>query len=175
MDIEAELRDLAARRDIQQAVMDYMRGQDRLLPDVQRRAFHDDAFVDAGLFSGGPDAYVAFAQTFLSACKASQHLVGQMDIRVEGDTATGEVYFLAWHRIVEDGEDKDLIVAGRYVDEYENRAGAWKIARRREIVDWARTDAPADDFLRGQPSLHRGGRGTADFGVSRDWPLPPRT
>jgi len=171
IDLEAEVRDLAARRDIHAAVHAYMRGQDRLLPDVQRRAFHDDAFVDAGLFAGGPDAYVDFAQGFLAQTRGSQHLIGQVDIRIDGDTAYGEVYFFAWHRVVEDGEDKDLMVAGRYVDQYENRDGGWKIARRREIVDWARTDPPADSFLKQQTALHLAGRGPADFSVSRDWPV----
>jgi SnoaL-like domain len=168
-DLAAEVRDLAARRDIQRAVQAYMRGQDRLLPDVQRSAFHDDADVDCGLFRGGPDAYVKFAQGFLAQTKGSQHLIGQHDIRVDGDVAHGEVYFIAWHRVVEDGVDKDLIVAGRYIDRYENRNGGWKIAKRRELVDWARTDAPADSFLAQQPLLHRARQDARDFSIVRDW------
>jgi len=37
LDIESVVRDLAARRDIYDAICSYMRGQDRLLPEVQRR------------------------------------------------------------------------------------------------------------------------------------------
>jgi hypothetical protein len=39
MDIQAEVRDLAAGRDIYGAVCNYMRGQDRLMPALQRSAF----------------------------------------------------------------------------------------------------------------------------------------
>lgn len=157
--LRAEVADLAARRDIQQALNDYMRGQDRLLPDLQRQAFHDDAWVDCGLFAGRAADFVHFAQGFLAGCDASQHLIGQVDIKLEGKMARGEVYFFAQHRIIQDGEKFDLFVAGRYHDEYEDRGRGWKIARRQEIIDWARTDPAADGFLEENASLHLAGRG----------------
>jgi hypothetical protein len=169
-DIESEVRDLAARRDIYDAICNYMRGQDRLLPEVQRRAFHDDAFVDCGLYAGSADGFVSFAQGFLAAVKYSQHLIGQVHIQVEGSIAHGEVYFIAQHRIVEAGIDKDLFVAGRYIDRYEDRGAGWKIAKRRELIDWARTDAASDSFLKEQTSIILGARGHADFSSVRDWP-----
>ncbi|WP_332671951.1 nuclear transport factor 2 family protein [Aromatoleum sp.] len=157
--LRAEVSDLAARRDIHKALNAYMRGQDRLLSDVQRSAFHGDAWVDCGLFAGRASDFIDFAQGFLAACDASQHLIGQVDIAVDGNKATGEVYFIAHHRITENGEKKDLFVAGRYHDEYEDRGDGWKITRRKEIVDWARTDAAADSFLKDQVGLHLAGRG----------------
>jgi len=170
-DLEAEVRDLAARRDIADACQRYMRGQDRLLPDVQLTAFHDDAYVDCGLYAGSAAGFVDFAQGFLRDLKASQHLIGQQQIEVHGDTADGEVYFMAWHRIVEQGEEKDLFVCGRYVDRYERRDGEWRISKRHELIDWARTDATSDDFMKANAHLLRlGGRGEGDFSVTRDWP-----
>lgn len=169
-DIEAEVRDLAARRDIMDACQRYMRGQDRLLPELHLSAFHEDAYVDCGLYAGSAAGFVEFAQGFLGELKGSQHLIGQSQIRIDGDSADGEVYFIAWHRIVEDGEDKDLFVAGRYVDRYEKRNGEWRIAKRRELIDWARTDPPTDGFLREYAGkLVLGGRGADDFSVTRDW------
>ena len=170
-DLEAEVRDLAARRDINAAIQRYVRGQDRLLPDVQLSAFHADAYVDCGLFAGSARGFVDFAQGFLRDLSASQHLIGQAQIDVHGDSADGEVYFIAWHRLVEDGEEKDLFVAGRYVDRYERRDGEWRIAKRRELIDWTRTDPAADGFMRAYADqLVVGGRGAADFSVTRDWP-----
>lgn len=157
--LHAEVADLAARRDIHQALNHYMRGQDRLLPETQRLAFHPDAWVDCGLFAGPAAEFIDFAQGFLAACDASQHLIGQVSITLDGRQAKGEVYFIAHHRITENGEKKDLFVAGRYHDEYEDRGHGWKIARRKEIVDWARTDAAADAFLKDQPALHLAARG----------------
>ncbi|WP_185267100.1 nuclear transport factor 2 family protein [Halopseudomonas xiamenensis] len=156
---ESVLEQLVAERGIRQAINRYMRGQDRLLPELQMSAFHEDAWVDCGLFAGPAAEFVGFAQGFLGDCDGSQHLIGQVDIEVSGDTAQGEVYFLAQHRITEDGEKKDLFVAGRYQDQYQCRDGRWAIIQRKEIVDWARTDAAADSFLAQQPSLHLARRG----------------
>jgi hypothetical protein len=128
MDIEREVRDLVARREILKAIHAYMRGQDRLDPALQLSAFHADADVDCGLLRGGPQAYTDFAQGLLSQMKASQHLVGQVDLTIDIDagTANGEVYFFAWHR-VEDGselgEAGDLLMAGRYIDDYALKDG----------------------------------------------------
>ncbi|MFD2136578.1 nuclear transport factor 2 family protein [Novosphingobium resinovorum] len=103
-DLEAEVRDLAARRDIADAAARYMRGLDRLEPDLQRSAFHDDAVVDCGLMKGSADEFVAFAQGFLADMNATHHLLGQSRIAVDGDGATGEWYFQAWHSVSsEDG------------------------------------------------------------------------
>lgn len=170
MNLEAEVRDLAARRDIHRAVCRYMRGQDRLDPNLHRSAFHDDAWVDCGLMNGTADEFVAFAQGFLADVAGSQHIIGQVDLEVHGDTASGEVYFYAWHRTMADGEAKDLMVAGRYVDEYACHGGDWRIVKRREIIDWARTDPASDGFLQENPVLRMGKRGGADFSQSRDWP-----
>jgi hypothetical protein len=168
-DLEAEVRDLAARRDIYDAVCRYMRGQDRLDPVLHRSAFHDDAYVDCGLMAGTADEFVDFAQGFLADLEGSQHIIGQVRFDVRGDEASGEVYFYAWHRIQEDGEAKDLSVAGRYVDEYACRNGEWRIVKRREIVDWARTDPASDDFFAANPSIVRAGRRGTDFSEMRNW------
>lgn len=169
-DLEAEVRDLAARRDIHDALCRYMRGQDRLDPVLHRSAFHDDAWVDCGLMNGSADEFVSFAQGFLADIESSQHIIGQVQLSVDGDKASGEVYFYAYHRIHEDGEAKDLIVAGRYIDEYACRNGDWRIMRRKELVDWARTDPAADAFLKDN-DLPRGGRRGQDFGQTRAWPV----
>jgi hypothetical protein len=169
-DLEAQVRDLAARRDIHDALCRYMRGQDRLDPELHRSAFHDEAYVDCGLMAGTADEFVEFAQGFLAQLEGSQHIIGQVQLDVRGDEASGEVYFYAWHRLVENGEPKDLSVAGRYVDEYAYRNGEWRILKRREIVDWARTDRAADDFLAANSHLPRGARRGLDFSQTRDWP-----
>ena len=166
--LEAEVRDLVARRDINAAIQRYMRGQDRLLPELQKTAFHDDAYVDCGLYAGSASGFVDFAQGFLAQMRGSQHLIGQVTIEVAGDVANGEVYFIAWHRLVEDDTEKDLFVCGRYIDRYEQRGGAWRIADRRELIDWARTDPAADGFLKENAAkLLMAGYGKEDLSFGR--------
>jgi hypothetical protein len=169
-DLEAEVRDLCARRDINDAIQRYMRGQDRLDPDLHISAFHDDAWVDCGLMNGSAREFVDFAQGFLAELESSQHIIGQVRIEMRGDEADGEVYFYAWHRISEDGEPKDLSVAGRYIDLYTCNNGEWRISKRKEIVDWARTDAASDSFFAQNPMVPVGKRRGEDFSQTRSWP-----
>ena len=169
-DLEAEIRDLAARRDINDALCRHMRGQDRLDPELHISAFHQDAYVNCGLMAGTAQEFVDFAQGFLAELESSQHIIGQVQIDVRGDEASGEVYFYAWHRISENGEPKDLSVAGRYIDEYSCKNGEWRIQKRYEIVDWARTDPASDSFFAANPMVPTGKRRGADFSQIRNWP-----
>lgn len=166
----AMLKELYARHCIDQAIDTYIRGQDRLDPALQRSAFHDDAYVDCGVFAGGPDGYVDFAQTALRNYEFSHHLLGQKSIRIEGDVAYGEVYLFAWHRKGTGEDAMDVIIGARYVDQYEDRGDGWKIARRREIMDWGREIPAADDFFTSNLAFHFGRRDGQDFSETRDWP-----
>ena len=149
-----EIRDLSRR---------YMRGLDRLDLDLLGSVFADDATVDYGFFQGSATDFVEFAHQALRDHLANHHLIGQMLIEVHGDRAVGEIYFQAFHRIIEQGEEKDLFIAGRYVDRYVRRDGAWKISFRSEINDWARTDPAADVFFQTNTAAIRGARAPDDY------------
>ncbi len=165
---EKKIRDLIAREEIYNLLCDYMHAQDRLDPILHRSVFHDDATTDYGAYVGGPDGFVAFAQGILNEHLANHHMIGQAKIEIEGDIGFGEVYFQAHHRGVENGEEQDLFVSGRYVDRYEKRAGIWKIAHRSERVDWVRSEPRADGWLKGSPRMPWGARGAADLSNQRE-------
>lgn len=169
-DLESEIRDLAARRDITDAVHRYLRGLDRLDPALLRTAFHDDAWIDCGLMAGDADAFVAFAQDLLAGMEATHHLLGQVQIETRGDTATGECYFQAWHGSRDEaGQPRDLFIAGRYVDEYACKNGEWRIAKRKLITDWVKDDPADHGFYAANPTTCRAGRRGEDFSDTRDW------
>lgn len=146
---QKRLHDILARDEIYQLCCTYMRGQDRLDPVAHRSVFWDDARLSYGIYEGGPDGFVEFAQGALTPHLSNHHMIGQVQIEVEGDEAYGEVYYQAFHRIKEeDGAETDLFVSGRYVDRYERRGGVWKIAYRSELVDWVRSEPAADDWFK---------------------------
>lgn len=148
------LNELLDKQEIVELSYRYMRGLDRLDRELQMAVFFEDASTDYGFFQGnGPD-FVDFAQNALKDHLANHHMLGQCLIELTGDDeAFGEIYFHAFHRIVENGQEMDLIIAGRYVDRYEKRDGVWKIAHRSEVNDWARTSPAADEWLKGSASL----------------------
>lgn len=153
------------REEIRELSRRYMRGLDRLDGDLLRSVFAADATVDYGFFQGGAADFVDFALGVLSDHLANHHFIGQMMVDVQGDTAVGEIYFQAFHRVVQDGEEKDLFIAGRYLDRYEKRAGLWRISFRSEVNDWSRTDPAADEALTGNPAAIIGKRAQDDYSM----------
>lgn len=157
-----ELEELLAREQIRTLSGTYMRGLDRLDMEALRSVFFDDAEMDYGFFKGGPDDFVAMCHGALKDHLANQHLVGQINIELHGNTAFGEVYFQAFHRVIEEGEERDLIIAGRYVDRYECRNSEWKISFRSEVNDWSTNVPASDSYFERAPTSLRGARKPED-------------
>lgn len=169
MDRDPAVQELLDKQALAELCMTYMRGLDRLDRTLVRRVYHDDATDDRGFFQGGPDAFADLAISMLAEHHFNHHMIGQMQFDIEGDVAFGEVYFQAYHRVVMDGAEKDLIIAGRYVDRYERRAGVWKIAHRTELNDWIRVDDAADAWFKTNMAEGlRGARAPDDLTCQRD-------
>ena len=159
---------VADKQEIYELSCTYMRGQDRLDPEAHRSVFWDDAWCAYGIYEGGPDGFVEFAQNALGPHKSNHHMIGQVQIDVQADEAFGEVYYQAFHRLVDEGGGEcDLFISGRYVDRYERRGGVWKIAYRSELVDWVRAEAAADASFRNSAML-AGGRKPDDALYDRE-------
>jgi hypothetical protein len=149
---ESELRALCAT---------YMRGLDRLDEALVRSVFADDATTHYGSFVGGADEMPAMAMRALSAYRTTQHQLGQINLWIDGDTATGEVYFQAFHQHATDGFDR--FICGRYIDRYARRDGRWLMTHRTEVVDWTRTEPIADEYFTLRPHTVRGERDRSDL------------
>lgn len=156
--------ELLAKQEISELSGTYMHGLDRLDRTALRSVFHDDATTDYGFFQGNPDEFVEMAYGALQSHDDNHHMLGQINIQLDGDIAFGEVYFQAFHRVhAEDGSLEDLFIAGRYVDRYERRAGGWKIAHRSEVNDWTRTEPAADAYFTQNTQSLRGARAPDDL------------
>ncbi len=153
------------REEIRELSRRYMRGLDRLDGELLGSVFAADATVDYGFFQGSGADFVEFALGVLKDHDANHHFIGQMMIDVDGDEAVGEIYFQAYHRVHQDGEAKDLFIAGRYLDRYQRRDGRWRISFRSEVNDWARTDPAADEALTGNPASIIGKRAPDDYSM----------
>ena len=151
--------DLLARQEIADLILRYARGIDRLDFDLVRSCYHPDAYDDHGSFQGDVDGFVAMCEAFLPRWTATQHFMGNMLIEVDDDVARAETYAVAYHRREEeDGSGKDDVFGIRYVDRFERRADAWKIAHRVVATEWRRVD----------PVTNAKGRGAVGVWGSRD-------
>lgn len=129
------------RWDIEQCLLTYCRGIDRLDEELIRGAFHPEAVVDYG---GGEHPIEEFASYAVARLRsryvATQHRITNVYPEIAGDHARCEAYVLAFHVQVE-GDDEWLhTFSGRYLDRFERREGRWAIARRDLRCDWTRCD-----------------------------------
>src|SRR5690606_29336609 len=105
MDLDrALLRELADKQAITEVIYRYCRGLDRLDWPTLSSVYHPDAIEDRGeaLFVGpAEDLARAALKSLTEAYVVSQHLIGNILIELDGDTAFAESYFQAYHRYVE--------------------------------------------------------------------------
>ena len=100
--------------------------------------FADDVVVD---MDGQPPIadyaeLEAVCRRVLEPLAVSQHLLGNHNVELAGDTATGRCSFHAQHVRAELAPDDKLVIAGTYEDRYVRRDGAWLIVHRRLAVAW---------------------------------------
>jgi SnoaL-like domain len=138
MDIDehdlARLRRLADQQEI--------RGIDRRDFDLVRGCYHPDATDDHGDFRGGVDDFIAYVQRTIVRFERTLHFIGNMLIEPLVDAARVESYAVAYHRIPASSSKpaRDFVTGFRYVDDFERRAGEWRIATRVVAAEWSRLD-----------------------------------
>jgi len=85
----------------------------------------------------GVDAIVGRIRAALEPLDDSQHLTGNHEVVVSGDTATHRCYLHAQHIRQAATGGPHYIVAGRYEDELARRADGWRITHRNLAVMWS--------------------------------------
>jgi ketosteroid isomerase-like protein len=115
------LQDLATR---------YARAIDRRDRTPLLSLYHEDAIDSHGtMFEGRPVAFADWQPVVMAPFEVTAHHLTTMNFHVQGDSAEGELYFIAYHRTLPP-DSTEVVVTGRYLDRYERRNGTWKIARR---------------------------------------------
>ena len=138
---EAALEALLAKREIEDVILRYCRGIDRLDRDLVRSCYHADATDEHGSFAGDADAYVEWAFGLVRRYRSSMHFIGNLLIELRGDAAVAESYGVAYHRSDDPAPHLNLITGFRFVDRFERREGGpWRIAKRIAITEWSRLD-----------------------------------
>ncbi len=160
---------LLARQEIADVILRYARGIDRMDFELVRSCYHPDAYDEHGSMKGGVEDFIDGCRSFLPRFAATQHFMGNMLIEVDGDVARAETYAVAYHReLLADDSGRDDVWGIRYVDRFELRDGAWKIAYRVVAQEWRRVDPiPTGRVRGGGPGVW----GTRDGNDAVDWVL----
>ncbi len=164
---EARLAALTDRAEISEVILRYCRAVDRGDEAMLRTCFHADATHDHGGFHGRSSDFCTFAMETIGQVALTHHQLGPISIELAGDVAFTETYFTAYHRfgaIPPPGGQphEDRIMGGRYVDRFERRDGAWRIAHRQGVNEWRRYEAPCDRGFFELPADQRGRRDRSD-------------
>lgn len=131
--------ELSSKEAIRECIYRVDRGVDRIDVELLRSAFHSDAQVQWMAPASVPvnDWLTAFREVQTRTQRA-QHLIGNVLIELNGDTANVESYEVARHLTNMGEEWKDLVYSARYLDTFTRRDGEWKIQTRVKIMDWVR-------------------------------------
>lgn len=144
-DAATDVRALLDRQEIEDALRRYARGVDRGAWQLVRSAYHDDAFDDHGDFKGGVEALIEWLERRFANVDNSVHLLGNCVIEAAGDgRALVETYFVSSRLVTPPAAERpdlgpdDALCRqawGRYLDHFERREGAWRIAQRRVVLE----------------------------------------
>ena len=146
---------LLDRMEIVQVLAAYCRGVDRLDIELVKSAYWGDATDDHGFLRGPAHEYAdGMKERLPRLYEVTSHLLGQTSfLDLAASHAVTETYFTARHRAA-GAVDRGHCCTGRYLDRFEKRAGAWKIARRVVVMDfYSATDAAVGfhpDHIRGR-------------------------
>jgi hypothetical protein len=139
------LEELLARRQIEDLVLRYSRGIDRLDAEAVRSCYHPDGTDEHTGFSGVRDDFVEWVMAAVRRFDGTMHLVCNHYSEVDGERAVAESYGLAYHwGSPREDIRRNFVSAFRYVDRLERREGEWRIAARAAVREWTRALDPAD-------------------------------
>jgi hypothetical protein len=130
--IEARLRDLEDRAEIQAMLARYGRCLDAGDWDGFRALFADDIHAEHGVVTpplDGLDTFIAAAQMLSTLMEDCQHYVTNVEVTIDGDQAEARAFVFAMHDVVLDGERQLVPAGGWYEDRLRRTPDGWKIYR----------------------------------------------
>lgn len=96
----------------------------------------DPAFVHPGGRLQGFAAILARTSAALEPLDATQHLLGNVVVTVDGDAATATSYFQAQHVRADTPGGDTYLIAGTYTDSLVRTPDGWRIAERVQAYMW---------------------------------------
>ncbi len=131
-----DLQTLADRIEINDLLTTYATSVDNKDWTLYRSVFTPDAFIDyesAGGVKGSLDEVVAWMETTMAAFPMTQHLVANVGVELEGDTAKVRAMF---YNPMQMGNGKNFWCGGWYNHELVRTPDGWRSQRLVEESAW---------------------------------------
>ena len=137
-DIDSKIQEILDKESIRDLVHLYCRAADRHDHVLMRELYHEDAYDDHGsFFKGKAMEFIDMLPEIQKSMGILHHNVTTHNIKLMGDKAEGETYIIAFHQVLAETGNFDVLIGGRYFDEYQKREGLWKFSSRAVDADWA--------------------------------------
>ena len=102
-----------------------------------QEVFAEDAvFIIDTRHLNGIDEIMGKIERTLGGLSASQHIISNHQVMVDGKNATCSCYLHAQHTLHGTEGGDNYIMAGRYIDKLSQVDDEWRITERRLILDW---------------------------------------
>jgi hypothetical protein len=128
------LEEISDRLEIQQLLIDYSTAIDQRRFDDLDRIFTPDAYIDYRAMGGIDGSYPdvkAWLKEVLPNFPAYAHMLGNFDVRINGDTASSRT--ICFNPMVMGGERGQIYFCGLwYDDEFIRTAEGWRMSERVE-------------------------------------------
>ncbi|ANE81261.1 hypothetical protein A7U43_19970 [Mycobacterium adipatum] len=128
------LEEISDRLEIQDLLVAYSTAIDKRRFDDLDRVFTADAYIDYRAMGGVDGRYPevkAWLSQVLPNFPAYAHMLGNVDVSIDGDTATSRT--LCFNPMVLGGDDGQVLFCGLwYDDEFVRTAEGWRMTKRVE-------------------------------------------
>lgn len=133
------VQELADRLDIDEVLARYCDALDQRRWDLLATVFTSGASVDYGSVGAltGLEAITGALRRAIDDLDATQHLIGNVHVQVQGDTATAQCDLISQHVRASQSGGEHYVQGGRYVDEIARTPEGWRITFRRLHRMWA--------------------------------------
>ena len=141
----------------------YCRGLDRMDKAMARAVFAEDAAACYyGIYEGTGHGFIDWVWQAHAAMQRHSHQISNVLIELQGDRASSEACVTVVLWLDSPQGMREIVCRGRYLDQWEKRAGHWLIVKRQHILDTQSTngipdaDAPNPESARDEsdPSFH---------------------
>ena len=134
---DPEVQALLDKQAIGEVIARYSRTLDWLDDAGQASCYWPDAVIDYEFFKGTAAKFLPVVMTIERASQRRWHMLSGLQIALtSATTASTECYGMATGIREADGVFTGRLIGGRYLDEFERRAGEWRISKRNYIMDW---------------------------------------
>jgi uncharacterized protein (TIGR02246 family) len=156
-----DLQHVADHMALRELVATYAHGVDRrdahgvaalFTEDGRLASYHGDAVTPVNDRRGRDQ--IAAAMETMDRYLVTTHFLGQQNVVIDGDRATGETYCLAHHLYHEADDDwVNRVISIRYLDAYVRAGDNWLFFERRIVADWIEHRPWREGVPRRSPAL----------------------